>query len=198
MQGFPPRSPPKSLPKRIGSYLYQRACGSKGFPGQGFSPERALEASGSGGCICHELLLRNFAALQPSAAGAVKASACTAAPQLAASWQGRVVAGALLATAEARRELLRYQLARTGGSHGRSRCGTAGKSAGGSWHPWLRPSHAAHRAREQGCLGGGQRARRRTQGACFATATRQLGVWLNCSAVAKEPRHSQETDGYTQ
>lgn len=36
------------------------------------------------------------------------------------------------------------------------------------------------------------------KGLAFLMATRQLGVWLNCSAVAKEPRRSQETDGCAQ
>lgn len=89
--------------------------------------------------------------------------------------------------------------AHTGRCHGHSWRSTAGKSTGDRWHPRLCPSHTP-------LLGLGARAfwwrgsghGPAQKGLALLMATRQPGVWLNCSAVAKEPRRSQETDGCAQ
>lgn len=65
--------------------------------------------------------------------------------------------------------------------------------------PGCTPAVPCWRAWGQGCFGWREnRHGPAREGLAFPKATRQLGVWLNCSAVAKEPHHSQETDGYAQ
>lgn len=74
------------------------------------------------------------------------------------------------------RELLRYQLAHTGGSHSRSRRSTAGKSAGGIRHLRLRPSRVtppglgARPFQAEGAL-----ARTRMRGTCFSDGNSAAG-----------------------
>lgn len=76
--------------------------------------------------------------------------------------------------------------------HGGHSWGQRGQQAASPSVPGSAPLPASGR----GCFG---QTRNRhgaaRKGLAFPTAIQQLGVWLNCSSVAKEPRFSQETDG---
>lgn len=65
--------------------------------------------------------------------------------------------------------------------------------------PGCAPAVPRRRARGRSRFGRrGNRHGPAGKGLAFLMATQQLGMWLNCSAVAKEPPRSQETDGYAQ
>lgn len=170
--------------------------GARPFLGRAIHMEEPFQLS-SGGCISQEPLLGSITATELSTAGAARA----ASSQLAARgscWEGQVV--------------LVPPLTQQGPA------GAAVLSAGTLGQmPW--PQLAQHSWEERGqqmaslavpcnapLLGLGVRAfwwrgnghGPAGKGLASLMAAQQLGVWLNCSAVAKEPRCSQETDGCTQ
>lgn len=174
--------------------------GARSFLGMALHMEELLHLS-SGGCISQELLLGSITATELSTAGAAGALGVSSIISAGCKRQllGRTGGpGAAPDMAGPCRSCC-VITAHTGRCHGHSWRSTAGKSTGDRWHPRLCPSHAP-------LLGLGARAfwwrgsghGPAQKGLAFLMATRQLGVWLNCSAVAKEPRCSQETDGCAQ
>lgn len=160
------------------SCLYEQACGSKGFPGKSFSHEQALKPQ-LRWLHLPRAPLREHRCNKAERSWSYESPGVHSTSPAGCKW--RLLAGTGGRQCHPRhsrspQELLRYQLAHVGGSHGRSRQSTAGKSAGGRRHPWLRPS----RTTPPGLVARpfwaeGERARTRTRGTCFSDGNSAAG-----------------------
>lgn len=180
--------------------MYKQACGSKGFPGKGFSHERALEPQLRRSHLpralpwehrCHKAE-RSWSYESPGARSSIPAG-CKQRLLGVDGWSPvpsptrQEPAGADTLSAGTHGRVPRPQPAR----HSWEERGR--QTAFPSCAPAV-PRRWTWGQGRFGWRGNGHGPTR--EGPAFPMATRQLGVWLNCSAVAKEPRCSQETDGY--